>query len=109
MVDWVENGNAPTEFVAAKYTNNNVTQGVQFTRKLCPVSSGLHTYIAPMTDTFRPYSTRRRRYTREATRTRRNLSSAHKRERGKEMFIIAEGIISAIKTVLWQTQKAIKI
>jgi feruloyl esterase len=38
MVNWVENGQAPTEFVAAKYTNNNVTQGVQFTRKLCPVS-----------------------------------------------------------------------
>ncbi|KAI5451864.1 hypothetical protein NCC49_001166 [Naganishia albida] len=36
MVNWVENGQAPTELIAAKYTNNNVTQGVQFTRKLCP-------------------------------------------------------------------------
>jgi feruloyl esterase len=37
MVDWVENGNAPTDITAAKYKNNNVTQGVDFTRKLCPV------------------------------------------------------------------------
>lgn len=46
MVNWVENGQAPTEFVAAKYTNNNVTQGVQFTRKLCPVSCvGIKSYL----------------------------------------------------------------
>lgn len=38
MVDWVENGKAPTDIIAAKYSNNNATQGVQFTRKLCPVS-----------------------------------------------------------------------
>ncbi|GHJ85204.1 hypothetical protein NliqN6_1606 [Naganishia liquefaciens] len=36
MVDWVENGNAPTDLIAAKYTNNNSTQGIEFTRKLCP-------------------------------------------------------------------------
>lgn len=45
MVNWVENGQAPTELIAAKYTNNNVTQGVQFTRKLCPVS--LSPAVAP--------------------------------------------------------------
>lgn len=36
MVDWVENGKAPTQLIATKYNKNNVTQGVQFTRKLCP-------------------------------------------------------------------------
>jgi feruloyl esterase len=45
MVDWVENGNAPTDFVAAKYNNNNATQGVQFTRKLCPVSFGFGAFV----------------------------------------------------------------
>ncbi|KAI5451863.1 hypothetical protein NCC49_001165 [Naganishia albida] len=36
MVDWVENEKAPTDIIAAKYNNNNATQGVQFTRKFCP-------------------------------------------------------------------------
>lgn len=80
MVDWVENGKAPTEFVAAKYTNNNVTQGVQFTRKLCPVRSCLHSGGDPVGD-LRPsrLSTRKRQSTREVTRTRPIRSSALER------------------------------
>jgi hypothetical protein len=41
MVEWVENGVAPDHLVAARYTNNDVTQGLDFTRKLCPVSTRL--------------------------------------------------------------------
>ena len=88
MVDWVENGNPPKEFVAAKYTNNNATQGVQFTRKLCPVSLALtghrHTMDKQLTRIFWP-SIPRRQYTREATRTRPTHSFAL--ERSKERSI----------------------
>lgn len=77
MVDWVENGNAPTQFVAAKYTNNNVTQGVQFTRKLCPVRACLHSRGDPVDDLLLSrLSTRKRQSTREATRTHPIHSSA---------------------------------
>ena len=36
MIDWVENGNAPDEIIAVKYKNDNKTEGVAFTRPLCP-------------------------------------------------------------------------
>lgn len=36
MIDWVENGNAPDQIVAVKYNNNKKTNGVAFTRPLCP-------------------------------------------------------------------------
>ncbi|POY75338.1 hypothetical protein BMF94_1566 [Rhodotorula taiwanensis] len=36
MFDWVEKGKAPDYIIAAKYNNNNKTQGVAFTRPLCP-------------------------------------------------------------------------
>ena len=37
MVDWVEEGKAPEKIIAARYTNNNATLGVNFTRPLCAV------------------------------------------------------------------------
>lgn len=36
MIDWVENGNAPDEIIAVKYRNDNKSEGVAFTRPLCP-------------------------------------------------------------------------
>lgn len=36
MIDWVEEGNAPDSIIAAKYKNNNKTEGIAFTRPLCP-------------------------------------------------------------------------
>ncbi|GAA5983068.1 hypothetical protein JCM10908_000144 [Rhodotorula pacifica] len=36
MIDWVENNNAPDQLIAVKYKNDNKTQGVSFTRPLCP-------------------------------------------------------------------------
>jgi feruloyl esterase len=35
LVQWVEQGVAPTRLVATKYVNDNPTQGVQMTRPLC--------------------------------------------------------------------------
>lgn len=37
MVEWVENDRAVDVLVATKYAND--TEGIAFTRKLCPVSS----------------------------------------------------------------------
>lgn len=37
MVQWVEEGVAPTSFVAVHYNDNNVEDGVAFTRPLCQV------------------------------------------------------------------------
>ncbi|KXJ85325.1 Tannase/feruloyl esterase [Microdochium bolleyi] len=36
LVDWVENGKAPSSIVGTKYTGDNVTQPVVSERKLCP-------------------------------------------------------------------------
>lgn len=36
MIDWVENGNAPDQIIAAKYNNGSKSDGVAFTRPLCP-------------------------------------------------------------------------
>lgn len=36
MIDWVENGNAPDDIIAVKYKNDNKSEGVAFTRPLCP-------------------------------------------------------------------------
>ncbi|GAA5990883.1 hypothetical protein JCM10908_000063 [Rhodotorula pacifica] len=36
MIDWVEKGNAPDQLIAAKYKNDNKTQGIAFTRPICP-------------------------------------------------------------------------
>lgn len=36
MIDWVEKGKAPDSIIAAKYKNNNKTEGIAFTRPLCP-------------------------------------------------------------------------
>lgn len=36
MIDWVENGNAPDQIIAAKYNNGVKSDGVAFTRPLCP-------------------------------------------------------------------------
>lgn len=35
MVEWVEQGTAPETLIAAYYKDNNVTNGVEFTRPLC--------------------------------------------------------------------------
>ena len=36
LVEWVEQGQAPSEIVATKYVNDNPAQGVMMTRPLCP-------------------------------------------------------------------------
>ena len=36
IIDWVEKGNPPDTLIAAKYKNDNKTQGIAFTRPLCP-------------------------------------------------------------------------
>lgn len=36
LMEWVEKGSVPTSLVGAKYVNNNSSQGVEFTRLLCP-------------------------------------------------------------------------
>jgi feruloyl esterase len=36
LVQWVENGIAPKSILATHYVNNSATQGVAFTRPLCP-------------------------------------------------------------------------
>jgi len=36
LVDWVEGGQAPERIVATKYVNDDPSQGVKFTRPLCP-------------------------------------------------------------------------
>jgi hypothetical protein len=37
MVEWVENGLAPSEIIATKWVNDNVSHGEAFSRKLCSV------------------------------------------------------------------------
>ena len=39
IVRWVEQGIAPDQITAAHYTNNNASQGVDFTRPICKVCS----------------------------------------------------------------------
>ncbi|EED82141.1 feruloyl esterase-like protein [Postia placenta Mad-698-R] len=41
MVQWVEEGVAPTSFVAVHYNDNNVEDGVAFTRPLCQYPTSL--------------------------------------------------------------------
>ncbi|KAF9812284.1 hypothetical protein IEO21_06258 [Rhodonia placenta] len=41
MVQWVENGVAPANLTAVYWNNNNVTDGIGFTRPLCQVSAPL--------------------------------------------------------------------
>ncbi|CAE6426162.1 unnamed protein product [Rhizoctonia solani] len=36
LMRWVENGTAPDQIISAKYVGNNKTEGVEFTRLLCP-------------------------------------------------------------------------
>ncbi|GAA6002670.1 hypothetical protein JCM10207_007619 [Rhodosporidiobolus poonsookiae] len=45
IIEWVEKGIAPKHIVSTKWTNDNMTQGVSFTRKLCPYPQQ-GTYIA---------------------------------------------------------------
>ena len=37
MVEWVEEGKAPTSFIGASWKNNNASEGLQFTRPICQV------------------------------------------------------------------------
>lgn len=36
LMRWVENGTAPDSLISASYVNKNKTEGVAFTRLLCP-------------------------------------------------------------------------
>jgi hypothetical protein len=36
LMRWVENGTAPDQIISAKYVDNDKSQGVEFTRLLCP-------------------------------------------------------------------------
>ncbi|KAF8714673.1 tannase family, partial [Rhizoctonia solani] len=36
LMRWVENGTAPNQIISAKYVDNDKSQGVEFTRLLCP-------------------------------------------------------------------------
>lgn len=42
LVRWVENGIAPTQIIATKYTDDVTTAGVAMTRPLCPYPSVAH-------------------------------------------------------------------
>lgn len=79
MVDWVENGNAPNDIIAVKYTNNNATQGVQFTRKLCPVSVSWVQVVNQVELTGCLLSIRKRQDSTAATRTRPTPLCVYKR------------------------------
>lgn len=41
MVQWVEEGIAPSSLTAVYYNNNNVTDGIGFVRPLCQVSNSI--------------------------------------------------------------------
>jgi hypothetical protein len=46
MVEWVENGREIDVLVATKYVND--TEGIAFTRKLCPVSIVLFSHVVAL-------------------------------------------------------------